>query len=544
MTRWPDSDPSVPSNWRPARTTLLTVPSDAHEVSGSRSGQNRATWTRLHWKPIIGLLLLATFPLPAADAPLADAIEHRDTAAIRQFLGKGTNANAPQVDGTTALHWAVFHDDTETVAALLRAGAKANAINRYGVPPLAAACTNGNAVIVQRLLAAGAEANAELKGGETMLMLAARAGSADAVKALLASGAKVDARERVGQTALMWAAAEGHTAVIRTLLEAKADLHAAAESGHEAFFYAVRGGHQETVRALLAAGADAKALLRSAKGPRATPLSLALLNGHFELAIALIEAGADPNDVRTGFTPLHLIAGIRKPDSSDMSDPAPATGAGRLSSAGFVREIVKRGASVNFRLPKGSPKQSNTSSSVGTEGATPFLFAADRGDVSLMRELLKLGADPLLPNADGTSPLLAAAGVGTNEPQEEAGEESEAAEAVKLLLDLGADVNTVDKNGDTAMHGAAYNISPLVVKLLAEAGANPQIWSKPNKAGGTPLFIAEGYISRLPRPDAPTIAAITKLMVKAGISTGGPRPKIIDSYEKPAVRPAPTAPAK
>jgi ankyrin repeat protein len=492
---------------------------------------------------ITGLFLLTTTLSPAATLP--DVVEARDTAAIHKLLAAGADVNAAQADGTTSLHWAVFHDDAETVAALLRAGAKANAINRYGVPPLAAACTDGNAVIVKHLLAAGANPSAELKGGETMLMLASRSGNVDVVKALLARGAKVDARERLGQTALMWAAAEGHTAVAIALLAAKADLHAAAESGHNALFYAVRGGHQETVRSLLAAGADAKALLRAAKGPPVTPLSLAVLNGHFELAMTLVDAGADPNDVRTGFTPLHMIAGVRKPDSSDLSDPAPATGAGRLSSPEFVRELVKRGANVNFRLPASAPKQQpNTSSSVGTEGATPFLFAADRGDVPLMRLLLKLGADPLLPNADGTTPLLAAAGVGTNEPQEEAGEESEALEAVKLLLDLGADVNTVDRNGDTAMHGAAYNISPLVVKLLAERGADPQIWSKPNKAGGTPLFIAEGYISRLPRPDAPTIAAITKLMVAAGISTGGPRPKIIDSYEKPAVRPTPTAPAK
>jgi uncharacterized protein len=214
-----------------------------------------------------------------------------------------------------------------------------------------------------------------------------------------------------------------------------------------------------------------------------------------------------------------------------------------MTSADFVREIVKRGANVNLRLPKGAPRQPATSSGVAAEGATPFLFAADRGDVFLMRLLLTLGADPLLPNAEGTTPLLAAAGVGTNEPQEEAGEESEALEAVKLLLDLGADIDTVDKNGDTAMHGAAYAISPLVVKLLADRGANPQIWKNPNKAGGTPLFIAEGYASRLPRPDTPTIEAITKVMRAAGLSTEGPRPKIIDSYETPKST-APESPKK
>ena len=259
---------------------------------------------------------------------------------------------------------------------------------------------------------------------------------------------------------------------------------------------------------------------------------LALQNGHYELAIALIDAGADPNDVRTGFTPLHTVAMVRRPDSSDSSDPAPPSGSGRLSSADFVREIVKRGAKVNFRLPEGTPKQPNTWSSVGSEGATPFLFAADRGDVALMRLLLEFGADPLLPNFNNTTPLMAAAGVGTGEPLEEAGEENEALEAVKMLLDLGADINAVNNDGETVMHGAAHNIYPLVLKLLADRGADPKVWSRPNKYGRTPLFIAEGLVNPggVPLPDAPTLEAVTKLMRAAGLSTEGTRPEFVDRY--------------
>ena len=500
---------------------------------------------------LFGIALLG-YSLTANTLPsLADAAERADAAAVQKLIRDGADANAAQVDGTTPLHWAVHHDDAAMVAALLRAGAKANAVNRYGVPPLAQACSNGNPEIVKLLLDAGADANGTLKGGETMLMVAARAGNVAVVKALLARDARPEARERAGQTALMWAAAEGHTEAVRALLAAGATLKGTVDSGYPPLYFAVRNGHLETVRLLLASGADAKAAIerpeptaRQSAGarraamnrPPITPLALAVQNGHFELAIALVDAGADPNDTRSGFTPLHMIPGVRKPDASDMSDPAPVVGQGRLTSVDFVREIVKRGANVNFRLPKGAPKQPNTSSSVGTEGATPFLFAADRGDVPLMQLLVKLGADPLRANADGTTPLLAAAGVGTNEPQEEAGEESEAVEAVKMLLDLGADINTVDQNGDTAMHGAAYAISPLVVKLLAERGANPQVWKNPNKAGGTPLYIAEGYTSRLPRPDAATIEAITKLMRAAGLSTEGQRPKIIDHYGVPPVK--------
>ena len=242
-----------------------------------------------------------------------------------------------------------------------------------------------------------------------------------------------------------------------------------------------------------------------------------------------------------------MIPGVRRPDSSDGSDPAPPAGLGRLSSLDFVREIVKRGAKVNFRLPSGSPGMGITSSRVATEeaaGATPFLFAADRADVPLMRVLKELGADPFLANSKNTTPLMAAAGVGTTSPDEEAGDESEALEAVKMLLDLGADINTVDSNGDTAMHGAAYNAYPLVAKLLAERGADPKIWNKPNKVGGTPLFIAEGYGDKTLQPDAATIASITKLMLAAGLSTEGERPKLVDIYQRTPDPPKPPEPKK
>jgi ankyrin repeat protein len=481
-------------------------------------------------------------------------VERRDQAAIRRLLQQtGVDVNAPQVDGTTALHWAAYNDDAETVALLLKAKANVKAVNRYGVPPLSLACTNGNADIVKLLLEAGADANTTTNGGETALMLAARSGNVDAVKALLARGAKHDARERHGQTALMWAAAEGNTAVVQALIEAKADINATLDSGFTPFFLAVREGRLETVRAFLAAGIDVNSTLpRPANAPRSSAASyirpvdrgtsallLAVQNGHFELAIALVDAGANPNDVRSGFTALHTISWVRKPDSSDNSDPAPAIGAGRLTSLEFVREIVKRGANVNFRLAKGASKQPDTSSRIETDGATPFLFAADRSDVPLMRLLVELGADPLLPNFNNTTPLMAAAGLGTTEPLEEAGEENEAVEAVNMLLDLGADINAVNNEGDTAMHGAAYNIYPRVVELLGKRGADPQIWGKPDKFGRTPLFLAEGYAGRLPRPDLPTIEAVTKLMRAAGLSTEGQRPKVVDIYERVVEPPKP-----
>jgi uncharacterized protein len=496
------------------------------------------------------ILALAGTARAADKAPVADAAEHHNRALVRELLAKGTDVNAAQVDGMTALHWAVNNDDVETVALLLKSRANVNATNRYGVPPLSIACTNGNATLVRMLLDAGANANASLPGGETMLMTASRVGNLEAVKALLARGANPNAQERRDQTALMWAAAEGHAKVVSALIEAGAAVNATLPSGFTPLFFAVREGHIDVVRVLLEAGVHVNETLQPKADRPASPLGanykpirngtsplmLAVENGHFELAIALVEAGADPNDQRSGFTPLHALSWVRKPDASDVGDPAPI-GSGLLTSLQFVRALVDRGANVNARLAKGVPRPPASATMLGTEGATPFLMAADRADVPLMRELVKAGADPFLPNADKSTPLMAAAGLGTSDPLEEAGTEDEALEAVKMLLDLGADINAVDSKGDTAMHGAAYGNFPAIVQLLAERGADVNVWKQPDTEGRTPLFIAEGYKAGRPQPSRPTIDALEHLMAAAGVSTEGVRPRIRDIYEKQPVAP-------
>jgi ankyrin repeat protein len=340
---------------------------------------------------------------------------------------------------------------------------------------------------------------------------------------------------------------------VRALIEAGSTINATLPSGFTPLFFAVREGHIDVVRVLLEAGANVNETMKPNKEDRpaptlnasykpvrngTSPLMLAVENGHFELAIALVAAGADPNDQRSGFTPLHAISWVRKPDASDVGDPAPI-GSGTLTSLQFVRALVARGANVNARLGKGVPRPPASATLLGTEGTTPFLMAADRADVPLMRELLKAGADPLLPNAGKTTPLMAAAGLGTSDPLEEAGTEDEALEATTMLLDLGADINAVDDKGDTAMHGAAYGNFPMIVQLLANRGADVNIWKRPDTEGRTPLFIAEGYKAGRPQPSRPTIDAIQGLMAAAGVSTEGTRPRIRDIYEK-----APVAPEK
>ncbi len=455
----------------------------------------------------------------AADAPLAAAAEKADWPRVQTLLKGRVDANAAQADGMTALHWAAHHDDPAAAKLLLTAGAKARAENRYGVTPLSLACTNGNADLVRLLLAAGADPNATLRGGESALMTAARTGRVEPVHLLLDAGAKVDAKDRRGQTALMWAAAEGHAAVVGVLVQAGADVQAKLASGFTPLLFAAREGRIEVVRVLLESGVDANEAVRADKRGGASALILAVENGHFALAAALLDAGADPNDRRSGFTPLHTLSWVRKPNRGDDADgqPPPA-GSGTLTSLAFARRLVMAGADVNARLDKTASGRGR----LAATGAAPFLLAARTADLPYMQLLVDLCADPLAANADGSTPLMAAAGLGTLAPTEEAGTEPEALAAVDYLLGLQADVNAVDRNGETAMHGAAYKSLPKVVQFLADKGAKVEVWNRKNKSGWTPLLIAEGFRPGNFKPSGDTVEAIHRVMRAAGVAPPPP----------------------
>ena len=434
---------------------------------------------------VVAAVLLATATgadAAAVDLPLSDAVRAGDAERARLLIADGVDVSGRDGEGTTALHWAALNDDVETAKLLIAAGARVAAANRFDATPLALAAENGSTAFLELLLDAGADPDAATPEGETALMTVARSGRADAVRLLLDRGADPNRAEGWrGQTALMWASAENNLAATEALLAGGANVHARSTGGFSPLMFAVRGGYRDMTRLLIEAGASPEETLFDGT----SALVLATKNGHYELGAYLLDAGADPNADDQGWTALHEIKWTRRPNLGFNNPPPIVTGS--MSDLEFIRKLAAHGADLNARMTK--EPQNRYRNVLNRIGSTPFLLAAKAADVEMMRLLVELGADPLLPNEDGTTPLMVATGVGIWAVGESPGTNEEALEAVQYALELGGDVTTIDDNGDTALHGAIIRGSEPLVRFLLDQGADIEAT---NEKGWTPYRIAKG----------------------------------------------------
>lgn len=443
---------------------------------------------------ILVLVLLGGAAANGQTTAVADAARRGDREAVRRALAGGADVNAPQIDGSTALHWAVDRDDPQMVDLLIRAGARVAARTREGVAPLQLAATNGSAAVVARLLKAGADPNAPLMpSGETALMMAARTGAVDALRVLLEAGASVNARESWGgTTALMWAVSEGHAAAATALIGAGADVNARSRfvpaangRGFEGrtpvadapgasvaefasgwltpLMLAAREGHLELARILLDASADVDAPAGDGK----TALAVAIFNGNYAVASFLVDRHADVNKADAQrFTPLFWAVDRRNMETAPnfpwmvTADPLP-----------LIRKLLDAGADPNA-LVNNTPRARMREGSPRIVFATALTRAAFAADLELVNLLLERRADPSVVSRDGETVLSAAAGLAFIHGYHRGRPPEERLKVVRRFVELGNDVNRPDDYGITPLMAAANFGDVAVIQYLVDAGAD------------------------------------------------------------------------
>ncbi len=448
-------------------------------------------------------------------------------------------ALSAQAQTATPLLQAVLAGERVAVQRVIASGADVNAANRYGVTPLVLAAQRGRGDLIELLLKAGASvktAEAKLPEGQTLVMHAARTGDIASLKALIAAGSNVNAREtRTGTTAAIWAASGNRANAIRVLAEAGAELDVLSKvtsyphtqngvllsgleegysyvgqtvlprGGWSAVMFAAREGAADAVRALAESGANLN--LTDPEGT--TALVLAVINGHYDVVSVLIEKGADPNiaDIK-GMTPLYAAVDMHTiGDTFGRPYPAKPVIDGSLDAA---RVLITGGANVNARLTAPILKRVyDAGDNRLGEGATPFMRAARKCDVEMMRILLDAKADVTLTQKSGNTPLMLCAGAvsaGNSEDTPERVSQDEALAAIRLALDAGVDVNAQNATGDTALHTAATSGGgqPAIIGLLVERGARLDM---KNKADRTPLDAA----SRARQPNEKIVTLLKEL---------------------------------
>ena len=468
------------------------------------------------------IVVVSAAHLHAADIlrepSLIEAVKAGDRAIAIALIDKATsdkkvNVNATEGDGSTALLWAAHNGDADLVDRLLKAGADVKVKNDFGATAMSEAAFAGNTAVIEKLLNAGADPDSPAADGQTALMVVARTSNVAAARALLDHGAHVNAKEsQKEQTALMWAAAEKQPGMVKELIAHGADVNARtlinediaqvssepragyrSYGGLTALIFAAREGCVQCAVALKEGGANLN--LPDPEG--VTPLLTALWNAHFDTASYLIKAGAmvDKWDW-WGRSPLYLAVDYDtiphggRPDGPSLDE---------TTALQVIQQLLEAGANPNIQLTLLPPFRNvgadrGVDTLIGT-GTSPLLRAAKAQDAPAIALMLQHGALANLPNNQGITPTMAAAGLGSVDADTRglyttSDIQQRSIASLELLLKAGGEINAGGgRSQQTPLHGAAFWGWNDVVQYLVAHGADV---NAKDSRGLTPVDSAMG----------------------------------------------------
>jgi ankyrin repeat protein len=498
------------------------------------------------------------------------AATRNDAELAKILIVAGANMKATtRLGGYTPLLLASRTGNAAVLETLVAGGADPNSATVNGTTALMFAAASGKTDAVKLLLDKGAKVDAkENARGETALMFAAAAGRADVVRVLTARGAEtatttklvdltVYAKEEQERFAQFFqqqgqgaqgsrgsAGAQGPAAAQggrggRGRFDGVAGVDrqysytelVGFQGGLAAIHMAARQGSIDAVQALLDAGAD---INQRSTSDRITPIAIATVNGHFDLARHLLERGADPNLAEdNGVTPLYAAINCQWAPRAGYPQPR-AYEQQKTTYLELMSALLDKGADPNVRLRRKVWYSGYDFDLSGVDeiGATPFWRAAYASDIEAMKLLVARGADPRLPSMKGAGrprtgdaqrevedvskappipiggpgvpPVVAAAGSGYGEgfaANSHRYAPSGMLAAVKYLIEeLHADVNARDHEGNTALHNAAARGDVEMIKYLVSKGADV---TAINREGKTTADMANGPVQRIqPWPEA------------------------------------------
>lgn len=364
------------------------------------------------------------------------------TSFVREFVVRGADAKAEDLDNWTPLLCASKAGHLESVEILLGHGADVDHRDMGGWTPLMWSAYYGHVQIVSILLEKGADVHAHGNYHLSPLLWSSGRGHTEIVRMLVQRGAKVNVGDKYGTTALVWACRKGHTEIVDILLKANANVDTAGMYSWTPLLVAVEGGHLDCVSMLL----EYKPNVNAVDKDGMTSLAIACREGNHEIASSLIAHGAYVN-------------------IQDRISDTPLIHAVKSGQRGVVEALLKRHADVDIQ---------------GKDRKTALYIAVEKAHTTIVKLLLNSNPDLELSTKDGDTPLLRAV-------------RNRNLEIVQMLLERRAKVTAQDRKGDTCLHIAMRARSKAIVDALLRNPKNSKLLYRANKQGETPYALDSAH---------------------------------------------------